>query len=204
MKILLCAISGKFPMWEFCVKENMKLVDRAIFRIDVRNLDRKETEKIVKALPENAIYFLSDTEPGAYYFRMDLITALHDQNWPVEYVLFPDEDEVMPDITYQGDGQLMFDYEMITEGHTAFKYPALRHAKAFKYNSKLSYIPYYDCARIGLDGCKLPEIKVTAKVRHYCFFKKEWEETKRKSIMERYPDYFRLFPPYYPPRIAAT
>lgn len=197
---LLLALSGKFPMWEECLKHNLQFdVETIIIRVDK---DFKATdewkEKIANLLKGKAVGIIQSDKPmNKWNWREELLMNYHvNKLHDTDYILFPDEDEKFPnDLTLEGDGQIMFDYEMVTDdGREVFKYPSLPHNKAFKYHMNLTYFPYFHFARVGLDGKPYTEIQHKGgKMQHYCFYKKEWEEGKIKSINERYPDYFAKF-----------
>ena len=198
MKLLMCAISGRFEMWQYCVAQNAKLADAWVFRFDGRHLSVETIERdYVPHLPDGSKWFVSSIEPDKANWREELLQFVHHLPVAPNYILFPDEDEVMPDVNYEAlpPGQYMFGYTMPTcDGRKALTYPALPHAKAFEYREGLSYEPYFHQARVGLGGFKLPEIKTGLQIQHYCFYRPEWEEHKMRSIVERYPDYFVRFP----------
>lgn len=196
---LLLALSGKFPMWEECLEHNLKFDVKYIFvRLDkdLKSEDFKEPFERLFA-GKNVGIFRSDIEMNKWNWREELLQNLHGNSLhDTDYVLFPDEDEMFPDdLTLEGDGQIMFDYDMITDdGREVFKYPALPHNKAFKYQMNLSYFPYFHFARVGKDGSPYKElVHKGGNMKHYCFYKKDWEEGKIKSINDRYPDYFTKF-----------
>lgn len=203
MKTLLTAISGHFPMWKECIEHNLQLVDNAIFRTDPK---LKGTEFLAVFYDfcyefdykgKSIIIFEGKEEITSSNFRHDLINMAHKckQIFNTSYVLFPDEDEKMPDIDYSFDGQLVFDYKMITENNEPiFKYPPLPHVKAFKYYDALNYDNYLGFAKVRNGSQTLPEKYVKEPIEHYCFYKKNWHERKVKSINERYPDYFKKYP----------
>lgn len=199
MKTLLTALSGKFPMWEECLSHNLKQCDMAIIRLDGNSFLKSDLPKLDALLQgKPSGYFSSNKEMNKWNWREELITQAH-FNWDkITWILFPDEDEKLPDdIELFGNGQIMFDYEMITKGHKAYRYPYSPHAKAFRYHPNLTYHNYQSYARVNLDGRPIKEYKSNQKIKHYCFYKEEWLDAKEKSITERYPEYFKIFPKEY-------
>lgn len=196
MNALLLALSGKFPLWEDCLSHNAKLADIFIIRVDANGL----TPDIEKGLGEvlrgkKVAAYSTNTPMDKWNWREELLTHLHQSKEDVDYVLFPDEDEKLPlDLELKEHGQYMFDYEMVTNGHETYKYPTSPHSKVYKYHPQLTYKGYQSFARVNLDGVPYKEVECKEKVKHYCFFEKEWMEKKERSILHRYPDYFEKFP----------
>jgi hypothetical protein len=183
------AIDGKFPMWEQCLKANLKQCDRAIIRL--------ENRRLVNKLPKNCEYFFAQRQRNKWDWREQLIQQLHKSKLEPEYFIFCDHDEIMPKIDFNFYGQMMFNYRMIGNGHEPYRYPYLAHAKAFKYENDLTYKPYFNMARIGRGGAVFPEVQTDLLVDHYCFYEKKWQFEKERSILARYPDYFRKYPKEY-------
>lgn len=196
---LLLALSGNFPLWEECLEHNLQFdVKTVLVRLDGSFNDKKQINRLSEILKGKDVgVFRSDKEMNKWNWREELLENLHvNRMHDTDYVLFPDEDEKLPEgLTLEGKGQFMFDYEMITDdGRDVFKYPAKPHSKAFSYDMNLTYFPYFHFARVGKDGRPYKEISYNkGKIRHYCFYKKEWEDGKIKSINSRYPDYFAKF-----------
>lgn len=196
---LLIALSGKFPLWEQCLKHNLQFDVKYVFiRLDNGFKDKDSKEKLGDILKGKDVgVFRSGEKMDKWNWREELLQNLHlNKLHDIDYVLFPDEDEELPkDLTLEGEGQFMFDYDMVTDdGRDVFKYPAKPHSKVFSYDMNLSYFPYFHFARIGKDGKPFKEVyHKSGNVKHYCFYRKEWEEGKINSINERYPDYFSKF-----------
>lgn len=183
------AIDGRFPMWEKCLKANLKQCDRGIIRL--------ENRRLINQLPKNCDYFLAQRMRNKWYWREQLIQQLHKSKLEPDYFIFPDHDEIMPKIEFDFYGQMMFNYRMIGNGHKPYIYPELAHAKAFKYENDLTYKPYFHCARIGRNGAIFPEVETDLLIDHYCFYEKKWQKEKERSILARYPDYFEKYPKKY-------
>ena len=197
---LLLALSGKFPMWEECLEHNLQFdVENVIIRLDKTfNPTQEFGDKLSRILKgKQAGVYKSDKKMNNWNWREELLNNYHlNRLYDTDYILFPDEDEKFPDdLTLESDGQLMFDYTMVTgDFRDVFKYPADLHNKAFKYHINLSYNPYFHYARVSKDGKPLTEYRHRGgNMLHYCFYKQEWEESKIKSINDRYPDYFAKF-----------
>lgn len=172
-----------------CLEANLKHCGRAILRLEDRGL--------IGELPSNCDYFIARKMSNKWQWREELLMQLHSSGFNPDYFIFPDEDEIMPSIKFDFYGQMMFTYNMVTNGgHKTFVYPALAHAKAFKYERDLTYNPYFHCARVGRLGAMFPEVFTDKKIDHYCFFEKRWMDKKERSITERYPDYFIKYPKY--------
>jgi len=205
MKLLLTALSGKFELWPQIVAANAQQADVCLFRIDGRHAD---VAAIVPLLPYGSHYFVSDInepdeERAKWIWREELLMAAHRQlQEHFSWVLFPDEDELLPDLSslpgWQNNepqfGQYMFNYQMASAGHPVIQYPTLPHAKVFAYKRQLTYRPYFHQARVGYQGKKLPELTTDLLITHYCFYQKNWFDAKMASILDRYPNYFEHFP----------
>ena len=191
MIVLLMAIDGQFPMWQKCLKANLKQCDRGIIRL--------ENRRLVKDLPKNCSYFFAPKMRNKWDWREQLIKELHKSELNPDYFIFPDHDEIMPNIDFDFYWQMMFNYRMIGNGYEyePYIYPELAHAKAFKYESDLTYNPYFHCARVGRMGACFPEVKTELLIEHYCFFEEKWMREKERSILRRYPDYFVKYPKKY-------
>lgn len=196
MNVLMMAISGRFELWHECYRHNAQLADRILIRLDGHGMTHEMIRKVEQQLPYGAHVYVSHLVMDKWNWRQEMLEkaqqafALKKGDW----ILFPDEDEKLPDIDYTGRGQMIFQFLMVTDGHDkAFQYPALPHMKAFSYEQGLSYAPYRHCARInGPKG--YADLTRKELVQHYCFYRKEWRDAKVKSIEERYPDYFKKYP----------
>jgi hypothetical protein len=196
MTILMVALSGKFELWRECLFHNAKLADKMMLRFDGQSMTAKQIADIKKGLPINAITYISNLVMDKCNWRQEMLDMVVQQFEPQQgdWILFPDEDEKLPAISYQGRGQMLFTFDMPTDGHgNVFVYPALPHTKAFSYESGLSYEPYLHCARVTAP-IDYPYLTQEEKVQHYCFYRKHWFDEKVKSIKERYPDYFVMYP----------
>lgn len=189
MITLLMATDGKFPMWKDCLKENLKQCDNAIIRV--------ENRRVIKELPNGCNYFIAPKMRNKWDWREQLIHRLHKSDIQPDYFIFPDHDEILPKIDFNFYGQMMFKYKMIGNGHTPYIYPLLPHAKAFSYESDLTYKPYAQCARINRMGAVFPEVETDLLIEHYCFYEEQWMKQKERSILRRYPDYFKKYPKQY-------
>jgi len=204
MKALLLALSQEFPMWEECLKHNLKLADVVFIRLD-KDFKLGNREKILNLIggkPHN-IFLTEEEEMNKWNWREELLTQVHTnaKRSGIKWVLFPDEDEKLPlhfDFDTKEEGQFMFDYSMVADGtHTPYIYPDKPHAKIYTYNPYLTYNPYHHFARVGKDGKPYKEINTGYCVEHYCFYKKEWMMEKEASILKRYPNYFKTFKKRY-------
>jgi len=172
---LLLALSGKFPMWEECLKHNLQFdVDYVFIRLDSGFSDKEAKDSLFKILSGKKVkIFRSEVKMNKWNWREELLQNLHlNKLHRIDYVLFPDEDEKLPiDLTLEGEGQFMFDYDMITDDdREVFKYPAKPHSKVFSYDMNLSYFPYFHFARVGKDGKPFREIEYKdGNIQHYCF-----------------------------------
>lgn len=204
MKALLVALSQDFPMWEECLIHNASLADVIFIRLD-KDYYLGNREKLAKIVEGKlwGIFPTKDKTMNKFNWREELLTQVHHnaQAKGIEWILFPDEDEKLPldfDFNTKEKGQFMFEYKMISDGtHTPYVYPSKPHAKIFTYSPYLTYDPYFHFARVGADKQPVKEIPTGKFIEHYCFYKKEWMDSKEASIIARYPDYFKSNPKTY-------
>jgi len=197
---LMVALSGRFPLWKECLAENARLADRLVVRMDMVGMDALTAMEVAADLPTHAEVFYSHRQQNKWNWRQELLDEVQRLGAKKgDVILQPDEDEVMPELPYDKvKGMWMFGYAMVHDGHgEVFLYPGLSHCKAFVYVPGLSFQPYQHRARLTVPKHMRDQYvthRAMADIRHYCFYRKDWMEQKKASILLRYPDYFEKNP----------
>ena len=181
---------NKFPMWKQTFSQMLNICDGIVVRWDgvsgdpgvLKELDSFCGGKLKKVMIAREAWRCPQ-------WREDCLRLLDE--FAPDVVLCPDEDEVFgEDIAeelkafwYSDKQGVMFDYESLVtdDGHTVnagMPYPPDPHMKAFKWQKGLSYFPYHGNATIAQYCNENTHWKAKTKIKHYCCFRKEWEQRK--------------------------
>jgi len=180
------AVTG-FPLWKMCLEELQKCVDELYVRFDA-TVGTKEafSQLTVESFPKlKRVLVVGKKVWNRYNWREQMLRML-DEVRP-DMVLNLDEDEVFESENIEEDlklfwnsefKQLSFDYCNPMPGMAPKLYPDHEHIKAFKWQPKLTFIPYKGSARLSniKSVTKCPRTKIL----HYCWFDKECIEYRNK------------------------
>lgn len=178
----IVAISGIFPLAEFCLDKLMSITRRVIFRFDTRTCTPLYMEAMCnKYHPETTLY---EDSWAPDKFREDLLRAIDTIPNKPKVVLCQDEDEVF-DPCMEGDittlinkgvdcgGMVSYGKPMPTEDGTLIfdggSYPSAPHMLMFRWRPDLTYLPYQGYARVN-NYTNIPYFIPKAKVWHYCCY----------------------------------
>lgn len=198
----------RFPFYDSCLRELLKLVDKVYLRFDGMVGDIKIYQSIEEICGKKlGDVFVSKSEWNAFIWREELLRML-DSVKP-EIVLFPDEDEVFgkgirDDIRRfrkSDKQQLAFNYEYPAPSIDGWKhkkpYPSEPHIKAYKWKEGLTYIPYKKRASLSNYG-KHHYKMAKSKILHYCFYtpqlrkEKLWNGPAKKRWFKREAEKYEL------------
>ncbi len=190
-----------FPMDQMCVLDLMKRVDVLLLWLDPRFYHRyDELQALIDEHGEHLqaseiMYGVAHpTVRSAKYWRMVSVEALG--KYEPEFVFQPDSDETFGP-GFERDfarfqksdyGMLMFTYDMPTkDGRKVYSYPRKPHCKVYRWQPGLQVATPHNRYATA-DGTWLTETNARSKIQHYCFYTREYQKRKEKTITE-YPWY---------------
>lgn len=171
------ALTGRFPLWEKCLRDLAEHCDRLYVRFDTRVGDRRVLKAVPEILgPKMGSTLSSDTPWDNWQWREEMLRSL-DIVKP-DLVLTCDEDEmfepkIKQDLVRLGrfGGQMAFGYVNPTEDDWVppKPYPSKPHVKAYAWKPGLTFRNYQSRGRLS-NYRKNQYLLGQARIQHYCFY----------------------------------